>query len=167
MIKAFIIATVTADGFIAKTSDQISTSWSSKEDRKHFVDMSKKAGVVVMGSNTFKTLLHPLKDRLNIVYSHSETFEGVETVTDSPNELLNKLEARGFTEVAICGGSEIYTKFIESGVVEKIHLTIEPLFFGTGISLFKRPVHVSLKLISSSTTESGTIFNEYAVVKKD
>lgn len=164
MIKAFIIATTTADGFIAKTADQISTSWSSKEDRKHFVEMTKKAGVVVMGSTTFKTLPFPLKERVNIVYSRSQQFEGAEVTTDEPAELLKKLGERGFTEVAICGGSEIYTKFMEAGVVSKMYVTVEPVIFGMGISLFNKHVTANIKLVGSRTTESGSVFNEYDVL---
>lgn len=165
MIKAFIIAAVTADGFIAKTADHPAT-WTSKDDKRRFIELTKRAGVIVMGSTTFKTLPHPLKDRLNIVYSRSQQFEGTETVSDEPADLLKKLEERGFTEVAICGGSEIYSNFMEAGVVSKIYLTIEPLVFGKGISLFNRPIDFSLKLVSSSTTEGGTIFTEYDVVGK-
>ncbi len=164
MIKAFIIATTTADGFIARTADQISTSWSSKDDRKHFVEKTKKAGVVVMGSTTFKTLPFPLKERVNIVYSRSQQFEGAETVSDEPVELLAKLEARGFSEVAICGGSEIYSKFMAAGVVSKLYITVEPVLFGDGIRLFNKPHDTKLKLVSSRVTDEGTIFNEYDVV---
>jgi dihydrofolate reductase len=55
-MKTFIIAALTADGFIAKGSDHLSVEWTSKEDRKFFSDRTKKAGVVVMGLNTYKTI---------------------------------------------------------------------------------------------------------------
>jgi len=163
MITAFIVAAETADGFIARKAHDLVT-WSSRDDKKRFVELTKKAGVIVMGSTTFKTLPFPLKDRVNIVYSRSHQFEGAETVTDEPADLLKKLESRGFAEVAICGGSEIYTKFMEAGVISKLYLTIEPIMFGAGITLFNKPIDVRLALVSSVTTESGTIFNEYDVV---
>jgi dihydrofolate reductase len=165
MIKAFIIAAVTADGFIAQTTDHSPMQWTSKEDKARFVELTKRAGVVVLGSNTFKTFPRPLKDRLNIVYSRSQEFEGVETVTDEPAELLRRLEDRGFTEVAICGGAEIYTKFMEAGVIDTIYLTIEPVIFGKGLSLFNRPINAKLELVSNAKTEGGTIFSEYKVIK--
>ncbi|MES3005896.1 MAG: dihydrofolate reductase family protein [Patescibacteria group bacterium] len=165
MIKAFIIAAVTMDGFIAKDNAHSPMNWTSKDDKTRFVEITKRAGVVIMGANTFRTFPRPLKDRLNIVYSRTQQFEGTETVTEEPSKLLKKLEARGFTEVAICGGAEIYTKFIEAGVVNTIYLTTEPVLFGKGISLFSRPVDTKLELISTSKTESGTIFSEYKVIK--
>ena len=109
-MKIFIIAAQTLDGFIAKDKNQVSTAWNSAEDKKRFVEITKRAGVVVFGSTTFETFGKPLKDRVNIVYSKSKKFEGVEMTDDEPRVLISKLEARGFNEVAICGGSSIYTK---------------------------------------------------------
>lgn len=164
MIKAFIIAAITTDGFIAQGPEHSPMQWTSKEDKARFVELTKKAGVVVLGSTTFKTFPKPLKDRLNIVYSRSQQFEGAETTTDEPAELLKKLEVHGFSEVAICGGAEIYTKFMEAGVINTIYLTIEPVIFGKGISLFSRPVSAKLKLVEMSKTDNGTVFCEYRVI---
>jgi len=165
MIKVFIIAAETADGFIAK-DEHHAAFWTSKEDKVHFVELTKRAGVVVMGSTTFKTLPRAMKDRINIVYSRKEKFDGVEMTEDNPIELVRKLEARGFKEVAICGGSSIYTLFLKAGVVDTIYLTIEPVVFGTGISLFNDSVNTQLQLISESKTENGTLFLEYKVLNK-
>lgn len=162
-MKVFIIAAQTLDGFIAREKNQVSTDWSSAEDKKRFRDITKKAGVVVFGSTTFETFGKPLKDRLNIVYSRSKKFEGVEMTDDEPETLISKLAERGFSEVAICGGSGIYTKFLKAGVVDTIYLTIEPIVFGTGISLFNESLDVPLELVSLEKTENGTMFLEYKV----
>ncbi len=164
-IHVFIIAALTADGFIAQTSDHSPMVWTSKEDKARFVELTKRAGVVVLGSSTYKTFPRPLKDRLNIVYSRAQQFEGVETTTDEPAELLRKLEGRGFNEVAVCGGAEIYTKFMEAGVIDTLYLTIEPVMFGKGLSMFNRSIDTKLALVTTSKTEGGTIFNEYKVIK--
>ena len=88
---------------------------------------------------------------------------GVEITTKSPLDLINDLEARGYKEIAICGGSQIYTMFMESGLVKKIYLTIEPIIFGSGIKLFQKEMDFKLKLINSEKTESGTMLLEYEV----
>lgn len=163
MIKVFIIAAQTLDGFIAKEVNH-PAFWTSKEDKHRFVELTKRAGVCVMGSSTFKTLPRPLKERTNIVYSRSQEFEGAEMTDKNPIELLNDLEERGFKEVAICGGSNIYNMFLKAGVVDTIYLTIEPVIFGSGISLFKEPLDVHLELKSHEKTESGTLLLEYKVL---
>lgn len=164
MIKAFIIAAVTADGFIAKDAQHSPFNWTSKADKKRFIELTKRAGVVVMGSATYKTIGRPLKERVNIVYTKSQTFEGAETTQDRPLDLLKKLEERGFKEVAICGGSQIYGMFMKAGVVDTVYLTVEPLFFGKGITLFNEDLRYNLKLKSSQTSEStGALLLEYSV----
>jgi len=165
MIKVFIVVAQTLDGFIAKDINH-AAFWTSKEDKQRFVELTKRAGIVIMGKSTFKTLPRPLKERVNIVYSRSEHFEGAEMTSDNPIDLIQKLEARGFKEVAICGGSQIYTMFLKAGVVDTIYLTIEPLLFGAGISVFNEPMDVHLELKSHEKTESGTLMLEYKVLNK-
>jgi len=166
-MNTFIIAALSADGFIAKNVDQSSISWRSKFDRDFFIAKTREAGVVVMGYNTVKTMRRPMPDRLNIVYSRSDKgLEGFEVTQKPPQELLKDLEARGFSNVAICGGGQIYTMFMKAGVVDKIYLTIEPVLFGSGIRLFADDLDIKLDLISVEKLGESTISLEYDV-KKD
>ena len=160
-MKTFIIAAMTADGYIAKETNH-GAFWTGKADKKRFVELTKRAGIVIMGNNTYKTLPRPLKERVNIIYS-PEPIEGVETTTLPPAELLKDLDARGFKEVAICGGSTIYTMFMKAKVVDKLYLTIEPILFGSGLRLFQEDMLFHLKLISSAESESGALLLEYDV----
>ena len=184
-MKVFIIAALTTDGFIAKDENH-SAFWTSKDDKKRFVELTKRAGVVVMGSRTFSTLPRPLKERLNIVYSRTKTAQSfsstsstsktdmattpvdeshgtVEITQAEPRELIQSLEARGFKEVAICGGSQIYNSFIKAGVVDYLYLTVEPLLFGAGIKLFTEPMNVHLHLEKAKATPGGTVLLDYKV----
>jgi dihydrofolate reductase len=163
MIKVFLIAAQSADGFIAQDHSAPSTSWTSKEDKAFFVEKTKEARVMIMGATTYKTIGRPMKDRTTIVYSSKENFDGVEMTQDDPKTLVDKLEQRGFTEVAVCGGSSIYTMFLEAGIVDTIYLTIEPVLFGSGVSLFNKQTIKHLELIDHKKTENGTMFLEYRV----
>ncbi len=157
----FIIAALTADGYIGKDSSH-AAFWTSKEDKKRFIEITKRAGVIVMGLNTYRTLGKPLKERTNIIYS-PEPVEGLETTTKPPRELLEDLAKKGFKEVAICGGSQIYTMFMESGMVSKLYLTIEPIIFGAGIKLFNKDLKYHLTLKNSVQTDGGSLLLEYQV----
>ncbi len=165
MIKSYIIAAVTMDGFIAK-DEHHPAMWTSKSDKKRFVELTKKAGVIVMGSHTWKTLGKPLKDRVNIVYSRTQDFsnEGARMTNDDPATLLQKLESEGYKEVAICGGTHIYTMFMKARLVDKIFLTIEPIVFGKGLKLFDDDMLFHLELVNSVQSESsGSLLLEYNV----
>ena len=92
-MKIFIIAVLTADGLIAEGTDQISTDWTSKEDKKFFSTRTKEAGVIVLGYNTYKTIGRPLPGRLNIVYANPDTvIEGAEVTQLAPADLIKDLE---------------------------------------------------------------------------
>ena len=160
-VEVFIIAALTADGFIAKNSEHMSISWTSKEDKEFFKEKTKKAGVVIMGENTYNTIGKPLSDRLNIVYSRDKQYEGVETTQKDPKDLIEDLKNRGYKEIAICGGSTIYTMFMEAGLVDKLYFTVEPIVFGSGMNLFNKEIDKKLQLVSVKNLSSQTILLEY------
>ena len=166
-MKVFIIAAQTIDGFIARKSDENSLSWTSKSDKKHFISKTKEAGVCIMGRNTFNTINKALPGRRTIVMSRSEDIKilGVETTKETPKELLTRLESEGVKEVAITGGSSIYTSFIKESLVDKIYLTIEGQIFGDGIKLFNEPHDQNLKLVSSTKIGENTVLLEYDINK--
>ena len=163
-MKTFLIAALSADGFIAKDSGHLA-DWTSKEDKKFFMETTKKAGVIIMGQNTYETIGKPLPDRLNIVYSYDKEYEGVEVTQKNPKELLLDLEKRGYKEVAITGGSQIYTMFMEQGLIDKLYLSVEPVIFGKGMTLFNKELDIKLELISSQKLGSQTTLFEYSTIK--
>lgn len=163
-MNVFIIAALTADGFIAKNTDHLA-SWTSKADKKRFVELTKKAGVMVMGSKTFKTIGKALPGRRTIVYSsQKEMTPGIETTSEDPQTLVERLEKEGCQSLAICGGGSIYTLFMESGLVKKMYLTIEPLVFGKGLTLFNKEINASFTLTSVEKVDS-TLLLEYTVAE--
>ena len=162
-MKTFLIAALSADGFIAKNSGHLA-DWTSKEDKQFFVEMTKRAGVVVMGQNTYETIGRPLPGRLNVVYSKDKEYEGVEVTQKDPKELLADLEKRGYEEAAIGGGATIYTMFMEAGLVDRLYLSIEPVLFGKGMSLFNKELDANLQLENVSKLGEQTILLEYNVV---
>jgi dihydrofolate reductase len=164
-MKTFIIAALSADGFISKDNTEPSIKWTSKEDTQFFREQTKKAGTMIMGRTTFETTgAKPLPGRRTIVYSRDKKYEGVETTNESPKDLLARLDKEGVKEVAIVGGSSIYTLFAKEKLVDKMFLTIENVIFGEGIRLFNEKVDVNLELVSSNQIGPNTIVLEYKVL---
>lgn len=168
-MKVFLIAAQSLDGFIAQNQNQKSTKWTSKEDYLHFVEKSKEAGVVIMGRKTYETIGKPLKDRLNIVITHSPQKSHYPNLvfTHQPPEIIIKdLALKKYSQVAICGGASIYSLFLQKKLVDKIYLTIEPLVFGQGIKLFNQETETKLQLIKlEKANASGTLFLDYILKK--
>lgn len=166
-MKVFIIAAMTADGFIARDDAHYSIDWTSPEDTKMYRQTTKEAGVMVMGSHTFSTINRGLPGRKTVVYtSHPEKIagiEGVEATSKSPADLLKQLEAEGYNQVAICGGASIYHQFMTAGVVDELYLTIEPLLFGQGITLFSDKLDSELELEAVKHLNDNTLRLTYKV----
>ncbi len=166
-MKVFIIAAITADGFIGKDSTH-SADWTSKEDKQLFVRLTKEAGVMAMGSTTFRTIGRALPDRKTIIYTSKPSdfadIDGdVETTNESPAELIKRLAKTGFASLAVCGGGQIYSLFLESGLVDELYLTVEPVIFGKGVPLFSKPSSVTLELLEQSMLNEQTVLLHYKV----
>jgi dihydrofolate reductase len=89
----------------------------------------------------------------------------VETTSEDPAKLLARLAQEGAHAVAICGGASIYNLFMQAGLVDEIYLTVSPLLFGRGLSLFTEPLQTPLKLLESTTLDDGAMLLHYAVAR--
>lgn len=166
-MKVFIIAALTADGYIAKNTGHLS-DWTTPEDKKLFVKLTKEAGVIIMGSKTFNTIGHILPGRRMVVYTtkpQNITAAGVEVTTEKPQILLKRLKREGARGVAICGGAEIYTLFMKKNLVDELYLSIEPKMFGGGITLFNAPIESDLSLVEVAKLNDHTVLLHYSVSK--
>jgi len=164
-MNIFLIAATTIDGMIGKGEDHVSTQWTSKADFKWFQQKTKEAGLCVMGSTTFRTIGRLLPNRTTIVMTrHPQkisqdypniTYRDLEAATENtadlntevlyttqlkPLQLQQLLSEAGYKNLAICGGSSIYTQFLQAGLVETMYLTVEPLLFGSGIPLLNAAI---------------------------
>ena len=156
MIKVILIAAISADGKIAERTDQNSLDWTSKEDTRFFIERTKQAGALIMGRKTFATIGRPLKNRLNVIMTRDLSSSVVpaeagllEYTSASPVEIVKDLDARGYLEVAICGGSSVYSQFLKEGLVQELYLTVEPVLFGGGVSLTSGFGRMNLQLLET------------------
>jgi len=166
-VKVFIIAALTADGFIGRDSGH-TADWTGGEDKKVFTRLTKEAGVMVMGSRTLATIGRALPDRRTIVYTSRPadiTIEGVEPTNEPPADLLKRLEKEGSKAVAIAGGASIYRLFMDAGLVDELYLTYVPILFGQGVTLFSGELSSRLELLDETKLADGAVVLHYIVKK--
>ena len=137
-MRTIAIAATTLDGKIALGPDHFS-DWTSPEDKAFMRGLLDEAGVVVVGNNTYKTAKEPLSKRNCIVLTGSvETTERVSDkllyVNPAGADMKEILEP--YSTVAILGGAKTYSYFLQNDLLDELYLTIEPIVFGHGISLF-------------------------------
>ena len=164
VMKTFIIAAITADGFIGQDNTHLSTKWSTKADKKFFMRRTKQAGVALFGRTTYETFKRALPERRTIVYTsrpESVAAEGVETISGTPTEVIAKLQQQGVRELAICGGAKVYAEFLGANLVDELYITVHPIVFGAGIPLFRVPLQRSLKLLDMQNIGDDTVLLHY------
>jgi dihydrofolate reductase len=167
-MKIILMMAQTLDGKIGKNKSH-KTNWTSSEDKKEFIKLTKKAGVIIMGNSTYKTLGFPLKNRLNCILTRNKKdkkdIKGELEYFEDINELLKSLEDRKYKEAILCGGSKINSLFIKNNLISEIYITIEPKIFGNGINLFSDiDLDIDLELIESIKMNNSYIL-KYKVKK--
>lgn len=167
-MKVILLMAVTADGMIAKDSNDL-VNWTGKADKKYFVQVTRKAGVMIMGSKTFDTIGKVLPGRKNIVMTRDEKriSENKDLIftSQTPKEILKDLQAKGFSSVALIGGAIVNTLFIKENLIDEIHITIVPIFFGQGLSLFRESLEMHLELMDVIKINASHVLLKYRVKK--
>ena len=169
-MKVILVMAMTADGYITKHSDGL-VDWTSKEDKKHFSQITKDTGVVIYGRKTFATFNKPLPGRLNIIltrtprdYADRQEKDLLEFTNQAPQILLDSLQQRGYKQVVIAGGSAVNKMFLSLNLIDEIYLTIEPKVFGSGKRLFDDlKKDISLELIDHSLLNDDSVLLHYKV----
>ena len=124
--------------------------WASPEDQKHFEDLKKKIGVLIMGRKTYESAGKPANDGIRRIVMSRET--GFMLPDDVEEALL-------------VGGSELNAEFFRRKLVNEIYLTIEPELFGVGLPLAQIPgLDVQLELLKvTQLNAKGTLLLHYHV----
>ena len=134
--EIILIAAVTIDGFIARHSSEI-TTWTKD------LPLFKKQTMgfpVIMGSNTYKTLINELEGR-EVIVVHRD---------DNPKDILESISSK---KCFVAGGGKTYSRFYP--FLTDLFITPHPYVFGSGISLF-----------SDAIKESQLIFKKLVEVSK-
>ena len=167
-MKVAVLMTITIDGRIGKDVDHLA-DWSEKADKELFKKLTQDAGVIIMGSRTFDTIGKTLPERKTIVMTRkSDRISdnlNLEFTGEPPQKILEKLESEGYEQVVVTGGSQINTLFAREGLIDEVWITLSPLIFGHGISIFTEEIEMKLHLLDFEKIGEDSLFVRYAVFK--
>ena len=65
-MKVILLMAITLDGRTGKDEMHF-VDWTEQEDKKIFVQITRRTGVIIMGSRTFDTIGGPLPKRKNVI----------------------------------------------------------------------------------------------------
>ena len=147
----------------------------SHENWNEFVSAVQKRGCLIWGRKTYELVrdwpesyLKPFKDITKIVISSDDSLrldEGF-TLAKSPEQAIEKLTEKGFTEAILTGGSTNNLSFAEKNLIDEIILNIEGVIIGNGIPLFKASdFQLKLELLSTTKISKNIIQVHYRVQK--
>lgn len=167
MIDVSLFMASSIDGVTAKHSIE-DINWTCSADKQYFSNKTKEAGVVIMGSNTYKSLKKPLPGRHNVVMTRDKAsccnYNEITITALNPKQILLRLMRRGYKHAALIGGPTINSIFLQEGLISYIHLTIAPKLFGSGLSLFNGDLDIDMKLIRSQSLDPDTMLLVYKVL---
>ena len=158
------LAAITLDGKIAR-SEKSGSNWTSPEDKTFMRRHLDKSDVIIVGHTTYKIAAKPLAKRNCIVLTRGvaggfeQTKPNLAFCNPAKVNLKKVIAAKGYRRVAVLGGSQIYSYCSDKGMMDELYLTIEPIVFGEGVSLFSRLSKTpKFKFISIKTLNArGTV----------
>ncbi len=166
-MKVTLIMALTLDGKIGKSPDHF-PDWTGKQDKKLFAELSKRAGVVMMGSKTFDTIGKPLPGRKNVILTRRQNrksaWDNLVYTSQDPGNILKELENEGYSEAILAGGALINSLFAREHLIDEIIVTISPKIFGTGLSLFAEAINMELELLELTKLGSNQVCLTYRVI---
>lgn len=166
-MKVVIVAALSSDGFIARYKDEFA-DWTTAEDKQYFVRRTKELGVIVMGRTTFETIGRTLPGRRCIVLTSNPDkyiVENVEFTSESPAELVQRLESEGVEALAVCGGTQVYSQFLQANLVDELDLSIVDTWFGSGLRLTTDETDFNLTYVSSEYLSDVVSMHVFSVLK--
>ena len=168
MINYTLAFASSLDGFIARYAEDNPFEWTSKNDQDHLKDLINQHEWQVMGRKTHE--LNPNHARKRIVFSRQ--FEKVQLIKeDIPNQYYFNPDLNQWHEfekicsksVLILGGTKIHDFFLYANLIDKIFITVEPIYFKTGIPAFS---YINFKDIIPFFIERGFSNNQKTVNDK-
>ncbi len=165
-MKVILIMAMTLDGKIARhATDPV--DWTGSADKRYFVQITRRARVMIMGNNTFNTIGRPLPGRHNIVMTRNlrgkQNKENLQFTDQSPADILKDLEEAGYDEVALIGGAQVNAVFARQNLIHEVHLTLAPRLFGQGLPLFSQELDLKLNLLGVDALEADVVLLKYRV----
>lgn len=167
-MKTILLMAQSLDGRTALHGSHF-PDWTGSADKRFFARRTRAAGVVIMGSRTFDTIGRPLPERRNVVLTRNPSrrsqWENLVYTAQAPEAILKDLASQGFQEAVLAGGATINSLFARQGLIDEILVTIAPLVFGRGMSLFEEGLALDLNLLGVETLDDHCVCLHYRVLR--
>lgn len=158
---------ISLDGYIAGPDNGF--DWIVIDKEIDFAEMMKRYDTYFLGRKTYE-----LSKQTGNTFGKSKVYIFSNTLTgvDKPYDLIkgdvtkkvNEIRNENGKDIALFGGGELLTSFLDLDLVNEISLAVIPVILGKGIP-FVRELNkkISLTLINTKTYSNGTVELTYKV----
>jgi dihydrofolate reductase len=161
------------DNFIARPDGSFDWLLDSEEANAELTAYWKTIDTILMGRKTYEVALKhdpsggAYPGITNYVFSKTlkpGAIPGGEITSADIIEFVRELKAKPGKGIFLMGGGELARPVLEAGLVDELHLCIQPLLLGSGIPLF-HPMNrqTDLELKSCKAFRNGCVMVVYRV----
>jgi dihydrofolate reductase len=136
-MKLVLIADVSANGKLLLTENPNHPL--PPETIEFYCQQIIQAGNVIMGRKTFDMLqqhfgeIHQILPSVEVVVVSTTALSSRSyTVAANPEKAVNYLQGKGFTQLMIGGGTQVYNEFLNQGLVTDLYFNYIPVIIGDG-----------------------------------
>ncbi len=169
-LKYYIACTV--DSFIAHEDSSVEGFIYEGEHVDDYLKSFDLFDTVLMGRKTYEYGLNlgvtnPYPTMKQFVFSRTmgtSPDENVTLVSENIVEFVKELKNVNGKDIYLCGGAKLATMLFVENLIDQIILKINPVLFGSGISIFSGAINqTNLELINSKTYNNGVVLLHYQV----
>ncbi len=170
MRKLILYIAASLDNYIARPGGDV--EWlNSKElqlpgEDYGYGDFYRSIDTTLMGRRTYQQILgfdvpFPYPDKSNFVFTRSVSRADkgdVNFVSGDVAAFVRALKERPGLDIWLVGGGQINTLLLENGLIDRLILTLIPVFLGDGIPLFHgRPRETRFNPVAGRCFENGVV----------
>ena len=172
-MKITIYIAISANGLISNSRNV--PDWLSPDYGQGLYSICQKYKAVIMGKTTYNILSPnylPLTNEGTTIVLTSDKQAKSDNPTvvftqSNASDIVQMLIDKGHTEAVIIGGAMAISAFVKAGLVNDIYFVMEPVLFGTGLSLLKQiESEFKLKLLEVYKLNENTVQLHYEMQKQ-
>jgi len=146
MRKVKLLAAITLDGYIARPDNSLDYLQMTKEGAADMARFFATVDTILMGRKTLDAVVamtgssyqSPVKAQ-TYVFSRTQPpgeRDGVIFTKQPPKSWLSKIRTRPGKHICHMGGGELARSFLETDLIDELHLGVVPILLGSGLPLF-------------------------------
>lgn len=174
MRKLIVSSLVTADG-VHGDPHLWAGEYSDEEAATQWLEALKKSDAFLMGRNTYELFAQmwgtpqgPYLERMyempKYVFSSTLTsadWNNTTIVSGDPVPAVRELKEQGDGDLMIYGYGQLGHSLLEHGLVDELHIVVNPVMLGNGAPLFRPGKRTNLRLESVSQRGNGAVTLAY------